>query len=68
MTNHLVAALHFESLAKQEHQAEERERLLIVAREFHWLAIAEKKRLVREIPKQPPAPSVKRREASRKRA
>jgi hypothetical protein len=55
MTNHLVAALHFESLAKQEHPAEERERLLIVAREFHWLAIAEEKRLVREIPKWPPA-------------
>jgi hypothetical protein len=50
MTNHLVAALHFESLAKQEHRAEESERLLIIAREFHWLAIAEEKRLVREIP------------------
>ena len=50
MANHLVAALYFEDMAKQEHRPEERERLLVLARSFRWLALAETKRFIRDIP------------------
>jgi len=60
MANHLVAALYFEDLAKQEHRPEERECLLVLARSFRWLAIAEAKRFIEDIPKRPVAASVQR--------
>jgi hypothetical protein len=67
MPNHVVAALYFEDLAKQEHRPEERERLLVLARSFRWLAIAEAKRYTEDMRKRPPAPSVKRLAPTRKR-
>ena len=67
MTGHLDAALHYEALAKGETRAEARELFLATARSFRWLAIADGCRLVREMPKRPPAPSV-RRSAERRRA
>jgi hypothetical protein len=67
MANHLVAALYFEDMAKQERRPEEHERLLVLARSFHWLAIAEDKRYTEDIPKRLAADSV-RRAMKRKRA
>jgi hypothetical protein len=67
MTDHLDAALHYEALAKAETQPAPREVFLATARSFRWLAIADGRRFVREVPKRPPAPSV-RRTVKRKRA
>jgi hypothetical protein len=66
MPDHLAAALHFEHRAKLEHRPEERAHLLVAAREFRWLAIAEAKRFIRKIPKRPAAASVCQRSAARK--
>jgi hypothetical protein len=61
--------LYFEGRAEREQRPEERARLLAVAREFRWLAMAEAKRFIRGIPKWPAAASVKwRAAAGRKRA
>jgi hypothetical protein len=68
MADHLAAALYFEECAGREHRSEERARLLTLAREFRWLAMAEAKRFIREIPKRPRAPSVKKLAPTRKRA
>ena len=59
MPGHLEAALHFERLAEHEHRLEDRERLLTMVRAFRWLAIAEGRRYVRELPKRPAAASIR---------
>jgi hypothetical protein len=60
--------MHFEALAANEAQPAAREVLLATARSFRWLAIAEGRRVVREMPKRPAAASVRRRAVKRKRA
>ena len=67
MRDHVDAARHFEALADKEAQPAARHVFLATARSFLWLAIADGRRLVREMPKRPPAPSV-RRNAERRRA
>jgi len=42
-------------MAKQEHRPEERERLSVLARSFRWMAIADAKRFIEDIPKRPAA-------------
>jgi hypothetical protein len=61
------AARHFEALAKKEARPAAREVLLETVRSFRWLAIADGRRFVREMPKRPAAASV-RRAVKRKRA
>jgi hypothetical protein len=61
------AARHFEALADKEAQPAARQVFLATPRSFFWLAIADGRRLVREMPKRPPASSV-RRTVKRKRA
>jgi hypothetical protein len=51
----------FETLAKAETGPAPREVFLATARSFRWLAIADGRRFVREMPERPPAPSVRRR-------
>jgi hypothetical protein len=58
--DHIDAALHFERLAQDEGRPEKRARLLTVTREFRFLAMAEAKRFLGELPKRPPSPSVRR--------
>jgi hypothetical protein len=65
--DYLAAALHFFARARRFLNDSERERFYAVARRYQTLAIAEGKRFVRDMPKQPPARSV-RRAAMRNRA
>jgi hypothetical protein len=67
LTDHLGAALYFEDRAERERRPEERARLLTVAREFRWLAMAEAQGFIRKMLKRPVAASV-RRTAKRRRA
>jgi hypothetical protein len=60
MSDHLDAALYFERLAERATRPADREGLLATAREFRWLAIADGRRFVREMPKRPAAPSIRR--------
>jgi len=66
MSEHLNAAVHFKRLAELEQRPEERARLLTIAREFRFLAMAEAKRFIRDMPKRPAAPSARRNEKERK--
>jgi hypothetical protein len=68
MGDALAAALYFEDCAKAEQRPQDRERVLAIAREFRWLAIADGRRYIRGVPKRPRAPSVKRVAPTRKRA
>jgi hypothetical protein len=68
MGDGLAAALHFEDCAKAEQRPEGRARLLGIAREFRWLAMAEGRRYTGSLPKRPQAPSVKRLASTRKQA
>jgi hypothetical protein len=68
VSDHLDTALYFEELAECETRPAERQRLLATAGEFRWLAIDDGRQFVRAIPKRPPAPSVRRRAVTRKRA
>jgi hypothetical protein len=67
MRDHVDAARHFEALADKEAQPAACRIFLATARSFLWLAIADGRRFVREMPKRPAAPSVRRR-AERQRA
>jgi hypothetical protein len=64
MRDHQDAALHYEALAKTETQPAPRDVFLATARAFRLLAIADGRRFVRDMPKQPSA----QRAAKRKRA
>jgi hypothetical protein len=66
--DYLAAALHFFARGRRFLNDSERARFYAVARRYQTLAIAEGKRFVRDMPKRPPAPSVRRRVAARKRA
>ncbi len=68
MSGHLDAALYFEGLAERAARPTERDRLLAAAREFRWLAIADGRQFVRDMPKRPAAPSIRRDAAAHRRA
>jgi hypothetical protein len=68
MGDALAAALYFEDCAKAEPRPEDRARLLGIAREFRWLAMAEGRRYIRGLPKRPQAPSIRRNTAALRRA
>jgi hypothetical protein len=66
--DYLDAALYFERRAKHEPRAEERDRLLLIAAKYRQFATADARRLIREMPKRPAAPSVQQRATTGKRA
>jgi hypothetical protein len=65
--DYLAAALHFAGRARRFLNDAERARFYEVARQYQTLAIAEGKRFVRDMPKRPAAPSVRRYAAARRR-
>jgi hypothetical protein len=65
-THHLKTAEYFEDRARRSSYQGDRDRFLELAQNHREIAAGT--RLETELPKRPPAPSVKRREATRKQA
>jgi hypothetical protein len=66
--DYLAAALHFAIRGRRFLNDGERARFYAISRRYQTLAMAEGKRFVRDMPKRPAAPSIRRHAGARRRA